>query len=384
MNSLKSLAHAVHQAVQPVTPCKRSHVYELIAARFGFKTYAALAASHLLYAADGALSPGRKVVAAVQQRCRDLGYPETVLTAMGAAVVDALVAQQIDAVSLPDLLAALESGDDDLSSEDDTDEWADEEAFLSAPELLLGQLEERAAAGQPDAHYGLSRLCRSLAAREGGIENWWRQGQNGAVLSPVEQEWAEAHARAQVYLVRAETHLQTAARLGSGPARLALARQSGDVSILTDENGLTNVSPARVAHLASKLGREAEAVRWQIRGAAAGDVALMRTLLENETGSLAERWVWVYLAEHLGEEVLAGDLHAIHEDGSAYDDDVGGPMEVVGDVEIVLERLSPDEDRVARAEAARLYALLPDEAAGDDDDDDDDEGYDGYEVDEDD
>ena len=61
-------------------------------------------------------------------------------------------------------------------------------------------------------------------------------------------------------------------------------------------------------------------------------------------------------------------------------------MYVAGDDEIVLEPLSPDEDRVARAEAARLYALLPDEAAGDDDDDDDDddEGYGGYEVDEDD
>lgn len=357
MNSLKSLAHAVHQAMQLVTPCGRSHAYELIAAQFGFSTYAALGASHLLYVADQARSPGRKAVAAVQQRCRDLGYPEAVLTAMSAAVVDILVAQQIDAVSRSGLIAALESGEDNASWEDDTDEWADAEAFLGAPALLLSQLEERAAAGQPDAHYGMSRLCRSLAAREEGSEHWWRQGQSGAVLSPAQQEWAEAYARARAYLIRAETHLQTAARLGYGAPRLALARQLGDESNLDDESGLTNISPARMARQASEWGREAEAVRWQIRGAAAGDVAMMRTLLENETGTLAERWVWVYLAGHLGEDVLAAHHYAIHEDGSAYEDDVGGPMYVTGDDAIELASLPDEEDRAARAEAARLFAL---------------------------
>lgn len=358
MNTLKSLAHAVHQALQPLTPCKRTHAYELIAAQCGFKTYAALAPSHLLYVAYASRRYRPATVAAVHRRCRELGYPEPVITAMGDAVISVMTAQQIDCVRLSDLIRALESSGSEDDDEDEAEYSHFPEEYLASPELLISQLQDWAEAKRPEAHFVLARLYPALIdGGEEASEFWWRQGQNGVVLSPVQQGWADAFALREDYETRALSHLQQAARLGYGPARIRLAEQTGDASIFDEDIGQTSISPRRMMRLAHEVGRTADAELWQTRGAAAGDLDLMRELLENETGTLGERWVWVYVGELMGEDLLAAAHFAIHEDGSAYDDDVGGAMYVTGDDAIELEPLPDLEDQAAQAEAARLFAL---------------------------
>lgn len=358
MNTLKSLAHAVHQALQPLTPSKRSHAYELIAALYGFKTYAALAPKHLLYVAHSRTRYRPDAVAAVHRRCRELGYPDPVVTAMGDAIINVMSVQQISCVRLSALIQALESSGSEDDEEDEDEHSHFPEEYLASPELLISQLLDWAEAKRPEAHYVLARLYLALIdSGEEASEFWWRQGQNGVVLSPVQQGWADAFALREDYETRALSHLQQAARLGYGPARIRLAEQTGDASIFDEDIGQTSISPLRMVRLAHEMERTSDAEAWQIRGAAAGDLDLMRELLENETGTLGERWVWVYFGELMGEDLLAAAHFAIHEDGSAYDDDVGGAMYVTGDDAIELAPLSDLEDQAARAEAARLFAL---------------------------
>ena len=45
---------------------------------------------------------------------------------------------------------------------------------------------------------------------------------------------------------------------------------------------------------------------------------------------LQQKWTWVYLAQLMGTDLTVSDHYAIHEDGSMYYDDVGGPMYVDG------------------------------------------------------
>lgn len=358
MNTLKSLAHAVHQALQPLTPSKRSHAHELIAALFGFKTYAALSPAHLLYVGYARSRHRPDAVAAVHRRCRELGYPDPVVTAMGDAVVSVMTAQQIDCVRLSDLIRALESSGSEDGDEDEDEHSHFPEEYLASPELLISQLQDWAEAKRPEAHYVLARLYLALIdSGEEASEFSWRQGQNGVVLSPVQQGWADAFALREDYETRALSHLQQAARLGYGPARIRLAEQTGDASIFDEGIGQTSISPRRMVRLAHEVGRTSEAEAWQIRGAASGDLALMRELLQNETGSLKKRWVWVYFGQFMGEDLLAAAHAAVHEDGSAYDDDVGGAMYVTGDDAIELAPLSDLEDQAARAEAVRLYEV---------------------------
>jgi hypothetical protein len=66
----------------------------------------------------------------------------------------------------------------------------------------------------------------------------------------------------------------------------------------------------------------------------------------------------VYLAKLLGSD-LAQDAHyAINEDGSPYDEDVGGPAFVGGHEGVSLESLSAVQDAAAKMAAQELYARI--------------------------
>jgi hypothetical protein len=65
-------------------------------------------------------------------------------------------------------------------------------------------------------------------------------------------------------------------------------------------------------------------------------------------------WTWFHYAKLLGKDLTQGDYRAIHEDGSSYDDDVGGPMFVDGVDGIEL----PTADESVRQEALRAAQSL--------------------------
>lgn len=46
---------------------------------------------------------------------------------------------------------------------------------------------------------------------------------------------------------------------------------------------------------------------------------------EHDHGGLLPCWTWVYLSRFVGTDLTRDAHYAINEDGSEYDDDVGGP-----------------------------------------------------------
>ncbi|WP_218918029.1 hypothetical protein [Noviherbaspirillum massiliense] len=86
--TLKAVAYAAQQHLQAATgqSFKRTHLYELIAASFGFQSYAALN-THAVFAqrphGSGGTLPSS---AAVRQRYLDLGYPPAIADQAGSAL----------------------------------------------------------------------------------------------------------------------------------------------------------------------------------------------------------------------------------------------------------------------------------------------------------
>jgi hypothetical protein len=103
---IRELAYSAQQHLESRcgTPFKRSHVYEILAASFGYKSYAALTTSAVFAGSTSHDNPSARHGAAVKTRCVELGYlPET--SDHVTSELSAFVAQHgIGVVTLSDLI----------------------------------------------------------------------------------------------------------------------------------------------------------------------------------------------------------------------------------------------------------------------------------------
>lgn len=346
--TLKKLAFAAQQQLQSATGVafKRSHIYELLAASFGYKSYAAMGAEVVLTQHDADQEPPAGNSATIRRRCHELGYsPET--EAIVPTVLETFVTDhEIGAIELPDLIANLR-----------------DDAYFEAPPLLEDSLEMLASRGVAQAHYALSLLYRPDDDEAPGGEYWYEQEKAGRVLSGVEKEWADAYAQFIRAMEKRLHHLLAAAGLGYPLALLDLAEEFDDPSFfnIVDQSG--DVDPAMVADIAHRLGRPDDARKWLIAAAESGDIDAMCNLLENcDQSNLPQCWTWIYFARLLGRDLTEDEYFAIGEDGAPYDDDVGGPMYADGREGFQLPALSPEADEIAKTTAAKLFKRL---SAGD-------------------
>jgi len=110
---------------------------------------------------------------------------------------------------------------------------------------------------------------------------------------------------------------------------------------------------------AERLGRVVDAKHWLTVAAESGDTdAMLRLIEEHDHGDLARCWTWVYLSRLVGTDPSKGAYYAINEDGSEYDDDVGGPVYVVGRNGVDLDFLSAEQDAAARQAAQDLFEQI--------------------------
>lgn len=79
---------------------------------------------------------------------------------------------------------------------------------------------------------------------------------------------------------------------------------------------------------------------------------------EHDQGDLARCWTWVYLSRLVGTDLTKDAHYAINEDGSEYNDDVGGPAYVAGRDGIDLDPLSAEQDAAARVAAQDLFEQI--------------------------
>jgi TPR repeat protein len=210
------------------------------------------------------------------------------------------------------------------------------------------------------AHYALALICSSDEDDRKQISPYWyTQAQQGHALTNVQSEWADTWISQQAKAEKHIFHLREAARLGNMSASFDLAEQFGDPAFFDTAADSVDVDPVRVAEVAEKLGRTKDAKRWLIVAAEAGDTYAMRVLIdEYEHDNLQQCWTWLHLAHLVGTDLTLDDHYAINEDGSDYDDDIGGPCFVGGTNGVTLDPLTTEQNVAALQVAHELLEKI--------------------------
>ena len=144
--TIKELAYSVQQYLQSKTDSsfKRAHIYELLAASFGFGSYAALSAGYVLTEKAITVRSPTSFEVTIQNRSNELGFQPTLAKAVSHLLPDFLDFHQIGVMDLTLLLAHLRHEaegnleypvDDDAY--EDQDDW---EESLEDREVILAAL----------------------------------------------------------------------------------------------------------------------------------------------------------------------------------------------------------------------------------------------------
>ncbi|MBL0419794.1 hypothetical protein JI739_05470 [Ramlibacter sp. AW1] len=379
----KELAYSAQQHLQASTggPFKRAHIYELLAASFGFKSYAALGVDAVFTQQRPDDERTASHSAFVRRRCIELGLSPESADLVSVTLGAFLAERQIGVVRISALIGHLRgdwSSPDDYPIGVDTERFGDEQNDGRAPRwpdgdegdfapLMLEGLEAAASKGNALAHYALALIHapdEEDADQKTGSSYWHSQAQQGRVLTGVEKEWADAHAGRLTQAERYGRHLREAGRLGNQHALLDLAERFGDPSFFEQPHHDVGADPSAVAEIAERLGRVTDAKHWLTVAAESGDTdAMLRLIEEHDQSDLARCWTWVYLSRLVGTDLSKDAHYAINEDGSEYDDDVGGAAYVAGRDGVDLDPLSAEQDAAAKKAAQDLFERIQQAAA---------------------
>ena len=212
------------------------------------------------------------------------------------------------------------------------------------------------------AHYALALIYKTedfepYDNHNDGSSYWYSQAQKGKVLTGVQKEWADGYAQHIADLEKYTFHLHEAGRKGNEYALLELAEYFSNSSFFEKVKELTfDEDPMRVADIADNLDRHKDVKHWLTIAAESGDTDAMRRLIEEfDNKDLQRCWTWLYLAKMMGTDLTKSNYDAIHEDGSLYDDDVGGPMFADGIDGISIPTLDEAHDKIAKKFAENLF-----------------------------
>lgn len=376
--TIKQLAFDAQRHLQDQTGTifKRSHIYELLAASFGFNSYASLCADHVFSHSNITRRRPAMLSESVGRRCLELDYPPENALQVAQDLPDFLSGREIGVIRIANLIARLEyetgrkSNLDDDEFDDDSDGneddtfglWFDDESIASP--VLLDGLATAAEKGNANAHYALA-LIHALSddpydEPRTGSDYWYNEERNGRVLVGIEKEWADQYAARLHHADTYEHHLRAAGELGHELALLEMAERFGDSAFFGQlPSYYSGIDAAHAADVAEHLGRRKDASLWWTEAAMHGDTEAMRKLIEGyDRLNLQQCWTWFYLAELLGTDLSEDEYEAINEDGTPYDDDAGGPAYVGGRGGVELEPMDYEQDKSARQAAATLYRTI--------------------------
>jgi len=371
------LAHA-HLRAQGSASLTRSQIHELLAAAAGFATHAAFHHQAVwcdVAWRDTSLTPDEYRVI---QRCLHFGMSPDEAERSAQSLLSFLGESGYAPVRLEELIAALANDEDDLEEADEAGaavaaDWVSIDlvgrmhqgfdALLSEFPLLLEGLGSAAARGVASAHLATAYMIEPYAElSDQDNRRFGRELRQRGQWSVEPVNFAEIAAGTDGFVrvvAKHRYHLLAAARGGDRRAMLLTAERYGDPGALELEP-LDDMDPYDMADLADAHGRPELAHRWLTVLAREGDVDAMRALIEDGAETSFPAWVWMHLSRLLGQD-LSQDRHvAINEDGSALDDDVGGPTYVGGNDGIEIAPLAAEENRRAQEEAAQLFAVIED------------------------
>jgi TPR repeat protein len=391
--TLKELAHLAQQTLQNHAGCqvKRSHVHELLAAAFGYRSWAAFLAESLLADAGVGDRPSGTSPEVIG-RAVQLGYGQQSATEMARSLLAFIAERQLSAVSWSvlgsALIPAIHVDDGDELDED----WEDEEPVAAAPAagapceqlmrspMLRHSLERAAESSNPQAHFLLAALYRC------GRPNpyLYEESLGGRVLTAVERGWVDDHLRLEPQYRKYEAHLKAAALGGIRAAALEYGTAFENQEFIAMAERLTgDVDATKMARVAATPEARANWLRkaaengsrsaleelahqgdtWaEERVAEWGDIHWLRSAVERalEKGDGLLAWTWQYLALKRGSDLTRSTMAAYHDggqqDGQFYDSDFGGPMYVNGDEGLVLPKLRRTLHHVAKAKANAIFS----------------------------
>ena len=234
--TLREFAHSAQQHLQTLAglPVKRSHVHELLAAAFGYSSWAAFRSESLL--ADAGV--GERLAGTSPQligRAVQLGYGQTASVLLADALVAFAMAQQVSCIRWVDVREALVVVPvlvDESRLDDEDEDWDDEDEgpqpariagpdshpFLSSP-LLLDSLEQMAEGADGQVHHVLATLYRCKRPNPYLHE----ESLKGRPLTRIEQVWVDEYLLAEPRFRKYEAHLKAAALAGVRPAAVEYA-----------------------------------------------------------------------------------------------------------------------------------------------------------------
>ena len=395
--TLREFAHSAQQHLQTLAglPVKRSHVHELLAAAFGYSSWAAFRSESLL--ADAGV--GERLAGTSPQligRAVQLGYGQTASVLLADALVAFAMAQQVSCIRWVDVREALVVVPvlvDESRLDDEDEDWDDEDEgpqpariagpdshpFLSSP-LLLDSLEQMAEGADGQVHHVLATLYRCKRPNPYLHE----ESLKGRPLTRIEQVWVDEYLLAEPRFRKYEAQLKAAAVGGIRPAAVEYAevfdsseffalaeRMAGEV----DADRMARIAgtpDARAAWLRTAAeGGSDSALRTlagngdagaQERLAEHGDIDAPRDLAERdvENGDLVKAWTWQHLALLHGVDLTVSTMRAYHDGGPQhgefYDSDFGGAMYADGDEGLRLPPLQIAEDQRAKSLAREIHA----------------------------
>lgn len=370
--TIKAFAFEAHRRVgtQLGASFRRSHVYESLAAAFGYASYASFSAHSVFDAASSGSPQPSQATARVGQRLLQLGFPESKAVQAAAELLACVSEHGLRAVDLDQVIDSLrlEDGDDDdwldsnanhgLSSVSDADGSPEWFPAAGVSDFLQSGLEESASRGNASAHYALSLLLRT----EGeplGSSYWHDRQEQGEQLYGAQLEWANAFRSAREDKAARVNHLREAARLGHPDACVDAAEEFDDPSFLRAIGDGRVRNPVRASEVAAEMGSIDQAKRWCEAAAEKGDIRAISLMVERyDQADLLRRWTWVYFAQSLGTDLTENKCFLINEDGSDYDDDVGGPGFPIESEGIQLESIDENQQAVAQREAASMLERM--------------------------
>ena len=332
--TIKNTVYSAHQRLKDVTnpPVKLTHVYELLAAAFGFNSYASLKSVAILTNLNDPITAN---LDSILQRASLLGYqafPDGELVAI-------IEEEGLRTLTFSEL--AIKLREDDHFVDDDLDQLIAAETNAWANYCLALYYEDSSDDDQVGSGY------------------WFKQMQAGRKLSGIDKTLALEYKEQQANRNRYEYHLRKAASLGCDLALLDLAEKFDESSFFEGDYRNVAADPMSVAEIAQNLGRSKDQYHWLTVAAEAGNIDAMRELIGSfDSKDLVRCWTWIYLSQLLGEDLTKNRHYAIHENGSSYDDDVGGPMFVDGTDGINLESLKDEQDQLAKLAAKSLFNRL--------------------------
>ena len=397
--TIKELAYSAQQHLHASTGIsfKRSHLYELLAASFGYKSFAAFSAE-ALFADAGVGVAAPSATPELIGRVVQLGYHQSSCALIAEKLVEHATARHVSVISWRDLRLALTApppfDDDDYDSDNWDDHWDETEdetdvaaniASFLASRLLLDGLDEAAARSNADAHLAIAALYRCDLPSS----YLYEESLAGRTLNKIEQGWVDAYLQNKPRFEKYKHHLRQAAIGGVRQAAAEFAEVFDDEAFYAIANDGTGPVDARLMVKVATALNDRKATRkwlriageqgsraalqtlgnngdaWALRKLAeSGDIGAIRKLAEIAVATnLREAWMWQHLAESLGTDLTKSTMGAFHDggpqSGELYDDDFGGPMYLSGDEGLSLKPLDAIDDREARELAHAIFATIP-------------------------